>query len=128
MEKMLDLLKAISEENRLRILFMLEQAGELSVQAIGDILQLSQPKVSRHLARMRLAGLVKERKWKGFSLYRIALPHGNIVREFILQLIEEMEEDTTVASDFARLIAMMKVEQKSTEAEITSGEGTGENQ
>ncbi|MBZ0264944.1 metalloregulator ArsR/SmtB family transcription factor [bacterium] len=108
MEQIIEYLKALSEENRIRILLILEQAGELSVADIGNVLNIPQPKVSRHLARLRLAGWVKERRWRGFSLYRIELPHGNVYREFLINLASTHERHPEFAMDMQRLLGLRK--------------------
>lgn len=62
--------RAFADETRLRILHLLT-CGELCVCDIVDTLKLPQPKVSRHLAYLRRAGLVVDRKeglWKHYSL------------------------------------------------------------
>jgi len=110
MDETVEILKALGEENRLRILLLLEQAGELSVADIGNALELAQPKISRHLARLRLAGWVKERRWRGFAMYRIVLPPGDIHREFLLQISEKMENDPVAAMDLQRLVSIRKME------------------
>ena len=49
--------RALSDRTRLRILHLL-LPGELCVCHLVDVLDLPQPKVSRHLAYLRRAGLV----------------------------------------------------------------------
>jgi ArsR family transcriptional regulator, arsenate/arsenite/antimonite-responsive transcriptional repressor len=63
--------RAFSDRTRLRILHAL-QGGELCVGDIVDILQAPQPRVSRHLAYLRKAGLVLVRKSGLWSHYRLA--------------------------------------------------------
>ena len=61
---------AFADPTRLRILHLLSRR-ELCVCDIHDILKLPQAKVSRHLATLRQAGLVRVRKaglWKHYSL------------------------------------------------------------
>lgn len=63
--------KAFADETRLRILNLLAHDKELCVCDIQAILGSSQPKVSRHLAYLRSAGLVGVRReglWKHYSL------------------------------------------------------------
>ena len=63
--------KAFADETRLRILNLLARNKELCVCDIQAILGSSQPKVSRHLAYLRNAGLVSVRReglWKHYSL------------------------------------------------------------
>ena len=62
--------RAFSDRTRLRILNLL-RGGETCVCDLVDVLGASQPKVSRHLAYLRRAGLVVGRKdglWMHYSL------------------------------------------------------------
>ena len=54
-------LKALSDPTRLRLL-MLVAAEELNVAELGEILSLPQPTVSRHVAALREAGLLRDRR------------------------------------------------------------------
>jgi DNA-binding transcriptional ArsR family regulator len=61
-KKLANLFQLLSEENRLKILFALEEEA-LSVTEITKITDLSQPLVSFHLKALEEAGLIiKERK------------------------------------------------------------------
>ena len=55
------LLKAISDDTRLRIVNLLSEQ-ELNVSGICDILKKNQSVVSKHLARLRHAGVVSDRR------------------------------------------------------------------
>jgi ArsR family transcriptional regulator len=74
--------RAFSDRTRLRILHLLVN-GELCVGELVSILELPQPRVSRHLAYLRKAGLVDVRKsgvWKYYSLAAADSPfHEKIV-------------------------------------------------
>ena len=72
MERLLDALKALSDETRLRILNLLYEK-ELCVCDIMEALQISQAKASRHLIYLKNAGLVKDRKYAQWVYYSIAL-------------------------------------------------------
>ncbi|MFN3484928.1 MAG: ArsR/SmtB family transcription factor [Planctomycetota bacterium] len=63
--------QAFSDRTRLRILSLLRQ-GELCVGDLVTLLRVPQPKVSRHLAYLRKAGLVQARKAGPWSFYRLA--------------------------------------------------------
>jgi ArsR family transcriptional regulator len=68
--------RAFSDRTRLRILSLLKQ-GELCVGDLVEILKVPQPKVSRHLAYLRKAGLVRTREaglWNFYSLAPAATP------------------------------------------------------
>ncbi len=68
------LLKAIGNENRLLVLCLLIQTGEMSVGAMLEHIPLSQSALSQHLARMRDEGLVSYRRESQTLYYRIANP------------------------------------------------------
>ena len=70
MEKLLDVLKALSDETRLRIINLLYER-ELCVCDVMETLQITQAKASRHLIYLKNAGLVKDRKeaqWMHYSM------------------------------------------------------------
>lgn len=74
------LLKAIGNENRLLVLCLLIQMGELSVGAMLEHIPLSQSALSQHLGRMRDEGLVAYRRESQTLYYRIANPDvGKII-------------------------------------------------
>ena len=68
------LLKAIGNENRLLVLCLLIQMGELSVGAMLEHIPLSQSALSQHLGRMREEGLVAYRRESQTLYYRIVNP------------------------------------------------------
>lgn len=66
-----DLFSTFANPIRLRILSLLQQRGEICVCDLCEVLAEPQPKVSRHLALLRGAGLVVARsdgKWKFYAL------------------------------------------------------------
>lgn len=72
MDKLVDILKSLSDETRLRILNLLYEK-ELCVCDIMAILQISQAKASRHLIYLKNAGLANDRRqaqWTYYSLNR----------------------------------------------------------
>ena len=66
------LLRALANEQRLLILCHLSAAGELSVSALGERLDLSQSALSQHLARLREEGIVAFRREAQTLFYHIA--------------------------------------------------------
>jgi len=79
-----DLMKALSNENRLMILCQLTN-GEKSVGELAALLDLPQPAVSQQLARMRNQGLVASRKNAQTVHYSLA---GDAARRVIAVLYE----------------------------------------
>ncbi|GIW94431.1 MAG: hypothetical protein KatS3mg110_2472 [Pirellulaceae bacterium] len=66
-----EFLKLLADETRLRIVYMLKQAGELNVQTMCRALRLTQPAVSHHLALLRMAGLVSLRRQGKHNFYSL---------------------------------------------------------
>jgi ArsR family transcriptional regulator len=99
-------LKALSDETRLRILNLLYEQ-ELCVCDIMETLQISQTKASRHLGYMKNAGLLNDRKqaqWVHYSL--IKHKEG----EFIESLIQaNLRNEELYRSDLEHLSAWLKV-------------------
>jgi len=62
---------ALSDGTRLRLLSLM-QRGEVSVGYLSEMLDQSQPKISRHLAYLRSAGLVETRRDGKWIYYHIA--------------------------------------------------------
>lgn len=68
------LFKILSDETRLAIILLLREAGELCVCDISAATSESQPKISRHMAILRDAGLVLDRREGKWVYYRLS-PH-----------------------------------------------------
>jgi ArsR family transcriptional regulator len=89
------LLKALADPVRLRILHLLLDAEEICVCHIHEALELPQPTVSRHLAYLRKHGLVTGRKEGQWVHYRLAKARTNLHRGIIVCLhtcLTDMEE------------------------------------
>jgi ArsR family transcriptional regulator len=65
-------LKLLSDPTRLRSLMLLLQEGELCVCELTYALDEIQPKISRHLAALRDAGIVIDRREGQWIYYRIS--------------------------------------------------------
>jgi ArsR family transcriptional regulator len=65
--------KTLADPTRVRILALLERE-ELAVQELMEALGMAQSRVSRHLAILREAGLVQDRRDGTFVFYRFAPP------------------------------------------------------
>ncbi len=63
---------ALAEPTRLRTLVLLVLRGELCVCRLVAALGVSQPKMSRHLAFLRDAGLVRDRRQGQWVHYRVS--------------------------------------------------------
>ena len=71
MKKTAYLFKSLSEETRLRILLLLQEQGELCICDLMAALNLPQSTVSRHVAYLKNAGWLQDRRggvWMYYSL------------------------------------------------------------
>lgn len=62
LERASDILKALANPVRLRILMVLEETHEAAVSQIVEATGSDQPLVSKHLSTMRLLGIVEVRR------------------------------------------------------------------
>lgn len=65
------LFQMLSDATRLRLLMLLAAEQELCVCELTHALNLSQPKISRHLAHLRESGLLLTRREGQWMYYRI---------------------------------------------------------
>ncbi|UPT75477.1 MAG: metalloregulator ArsR/SmtB family transcription factor [Elusimicrobiota bacterium] len=96
------LFRALSDETRLRILHLLTK-GELCVCDLMAVIRAPQPKISRHLAYLKRAGLVVDRKegpWRHYSLTR---PESAFQRRLIDCVGSCLDEAPALRTDAARL-------------------------
>ena len=63
--------KCLSDETRLNIVTLIVENKELCVCDLTEKLQLSQPKISRHLALLRASGLLQDRRQGQWVYYSI---------------------------------------------------------
>lgn len=76
-----DALRMLADPTRLNILWALMQ-GETSVACLADLAGTSPTAVSQHLSKLRLAGLVTNRREGTFVYYTLADHHiGELVRQ-----------------------------------------------
>ena len=63
--------KCLADETRLNIVTLVAEHQELCVCDLTEKLQLSQPKISRHLALLRASGLLQDRRQSQWVYYSI---------------------------------------------------------
>lgn len=79
------ILKALADENRLRIILLLTKR-KMCVCELAEILDVSQPAVSRHLSRLKAAGLIADEQDSFWTNYRLASKLDPKVREILKML------------------------------------------
>src|SRR5208283_3352243 len=95
MRVVLDLIKLLSDESRLRILMLLTKK-ELCVCQIMGVLDMSQPLISRNLSLLLKAGFLKDRREGKLMFYSIkkVLPGKHL--QLLSVLHELLKDDTTL--------------------------------
>ncbi|PTM57828.1 ArsR/SmtB family transcription factor [Desmospora activa] len=92
--RLADFYKALADKTRLRILALLKEE-DLCVGELVSILDMTQPAVSQHVRKLRLAGLVKERRqgqWVYYSLSGEDLPFYPAILEHLPDARHELEQ------------------------------------
>jgi len=95
------LLRLLSDPTRVRLLALLEQE-ELTVAELSAVLRLAQPRVSTHLAKLKEADLVRDRRAGVSSYYRY---NGEMEEKerALLRALEESVDDALLDEDARRL-------------------------
>ena len=102
MSDAVQLFKALADETRLRILNLLCRR-ELCVCQIVEVLGIGQSKASRHLAHLRHAGLVTDRREGLWMYYSLSDPSVELQRQVIEWLKQAEDEVPMGAADLEAL-------------------------
>ena len=96
------LFKALAERTRLRLLNLMRE-GEVCVCFFVEVLGTNQPKISRHLAYLRRAGVVAARREGKWMHYRVAVPEDEHAAQVFAEVLRWLGEDREMLKDRARL-------------------------
>jgi len=99
------LFKALADETRLRILSLLAE-GELCVCDLMEVLKLPQSTVSRHLAYLKNAGWVDDRRAGVWMYYSIRRSDSDFHNDMIGFLKRHLLSLPAAAADRERLTAL----------------------
>jgi DNA-binding transcriptional ArsR family regulator/precorrin-6B methylase 2 len=94
-------LRLLADPTRVRLLALLEHE-ELTVAELAAVLHLAQPRVSTHLAKLKEAGLVRDRR-AGVSAYYRANSEGEEAQRKLLDSLRQSIDDALLREDAARL-------------------------
>ena len=103
MHKHIRVLKALSDETRLRILKLLSKR-KLCVCELEAALGLPQSKVSRHLTVLRSAGLVEDRRDGLWIFYSLLKPKNDFETSIIQTIKSALSDSELVKQDQKRLV------------------------
>jgi ArsR family transcriptional regulator len=94
--------QALGDNTRLRLLNLMGEQ-EICVCYFVEILDQLQPKISRHLAYLRSAGIVAARREGKWMHYRIIMPPHAGASQILRQTLAWLREEKGMQSDRARL-------------------------
>lgn len=94
--------RALADRTRLRIINLMADR-EVCVCFFVEILKTNQPKISRHLAYLRRAGIVAARRDGIWMHYRIATPRDESAARVFQEVRAWLAKDTGMQQDLKRL-------------------------
>jgi DNA-binding transcriptional ArsR family regulator/protein-L-isoaspartate O-methyltransferase len=98
-------LRLLADPTRVRLLALLERE-ELTVAELASVLHLAQPRVSTHLAKLKEAELVRDRR-AGVSAYYRANSEGDEHQHALIRSLRESIDDALLREDAARLPSVL---------------------
>jgi len=101
MDQMINRYKALSDETRLRILMVLLKR-ELCVCQLQGILEETQPKISKHLRKLKDLGVVRDDRKDQFIYYSLNR-EDHVMTESLGLLYQEAANDAILTRDQLRL-------------------------
>jgi ArsR family transcriptional regulator, arsenate/arsenite/antimonite-responsive transcriptional repressor len=95
--------RALADRTRLRIVNLIGDQ-EVCVCFFVEILKTNQPKISRHLAYLRRAGIVSARREGIWMHYRLATPKDENAARVLHEVREWLVKDPAMQQDRNRLV------------------------
>lgn len=96
---------ALADRTRLRLLSLIGE-DEVCVCFFVEVLQTNQPKISRHLAYLRRAGLVSARREGKWMHYRLSPPSEPHAKQIFEQVMTWLKDDRETQKDHSRLVSL----------------------
>lgn len=96
------LFRALADPTRLRLLNLIADK-EICVCYFVGILGMSQPKISRHLAYLRRAGIVAARRQSRWIHYRLVPPRDEAASAILKETLAHLRQRSDMQKDLTRL-------------------------
>lgn len=93
---------ALADRTRLRLLNLMRD-GEVCVCFFAEALGTNNPKISRHLAYLKRAGLVKGRRDGKWIHYSLEIPKNTQAEDIFGSLLNSFDADQEMINDRAKL-------------------------
>jgi len=95
--------RALADKTRLRLLNLIG-SDEVCVCFFVEILKTNQPKISRHLAYLRRAGIADARREGQWMHYRIVEPTDRDAAQVLQEVMSWLSKDQEMQRDRQRLV------------------------
>src|SRR5947209_19975056 len=96
------LFRALADPTRLRLVNLMSEQ-EICVCYFIEVIGAPQPKISRHLAYLRRAGIVAARREGKWMHYRLRMPHDSHAASILKSTLEALRQDKQMQRDYERL-------------------------
>lgn len=94
---------ALSDNTRLRLLNLMSEA-EVCVCFFVEVIGTNQPKISRHLAYLRKAGIVSVRRDGIWAHYSIIEPENVHAKKVLREILKWLKEDESMRRDLVKMM------------------------
>ena len=102
LKKIVKIIKALSDESRIRIVNLLNAKSGVCVCEINEIINLSQPTISSHLKKLEEAGIITYKRdglWVNYYLSKL----DTEIMELINLIIKIIEKDPDAKKDILKI-------------------------
>ena len=96
------LFRALADPTRLRLINLIADQ-EICVCYFVEVLGALQPKISRHLAYLRRAGIVSARRDGKWIHYKLTTPNDAHAAAILQATVDSLKQDKELQRDFQRL-------------------------
>jgi len=96
------LFRALADPTRLRIINLIAEQ-EICVCYFVEVVGAPQPKISRHLAYLRRAGIVSARRDGKWMHYKLLMPSDKHAAAILQTTVGSLKQDRELQRDFQRL-------------------------
>lgn len=111
---------ALADRTRLRLINLMRD-GEVCVCFLADTLGTNDPKISRHLAYLKRAGLVKGRREGKWIHYSLIEPRNEAARNVFRATLEMLGADPAMERDRKRLLKVCCTPGRPVQIETNAG-------
>jgi len=103
--QMESLFLALADKTRLRLLNLMRE-DEICVWFFTEVTGESQPKISRHLAYLRNAGIVSPRRDGKWIHYRIEPPENPFAAKILQDTLDWLKSQSEMQTDYKKLVSI----------------------